>query len=61
MSYDRLILDISGNVATVTLNNPEKLNALDATLRDELLQVCDQLKRDDNVRAIVWTGAGRGF
>ncbi|MFN0147201.1 MAG: enoyl-CoA hydratase/isomerase family protein [Dehalococcoidia bacterium] len=61
MIYKRLILEVADSVATVTLNNPEKLNALDATLRQELLDVCHELKHDDSVRAVVWTGAGRGF
>jgi 2-(1,2-epoxy-1,2-dihydrophenyl)acetyl-CoA isomerase len=61
MSYERLVLQVAGTVATVTLNNPERLNALDATLRQELLDVCHELKHDDGVRAVVFTGAGRGF
>src|SRR5207248_2196542 len=48
-------------VAVVTLNRPDKLNALDAGLRDEILTVCDELARDDGVWAVVLTGAGRGF
>ena len=61
MKYERIILDIADNVATVTLNNPEKLNALDAALRDEILEVCTRLKNDDAVRVVIFTGAGRGF
>ena len=59
--YNELILDIEDHVATVTLNRPEKLNALNRGLQQEMLDVCSQLKNDDSVRAIVWTGAGRGF
>jgi 2-(1,2-epoxy-1,2-dihydrophenyl)acetyl-CoA isomerase len=61
MSYERLFLEVAENVATVTLNNPERLNALDAILRQELLDVCHRLKHDDGVRAVIFTGAGRGF
>lgn len=61
MSYQDLVLDVADNVATITLNRPEKLNALSRDLQQEVLQVCDQLKHDDSVRAVVWTGAGRGF
>lgn len=61
MAYEALTLEIADDVATVTLNRPEKLNALDATLRRETLEVCAQLKNDDDVRAVIFTGAGRGF
>ncbi|MGE5595464.1 MAG: enoyl-CoA hydratase/isomerase family protein [Hyphomicrobiales bacterium] len=55
------MLDIAGNVATVTLNRPERLNALNRGLQQDILDVCAELKNDDNVRAVVITGAGRGF
>ena len=61
MDYHDLNLEIDGNIATVTLNRPEKLNALSASLQREMLAACDQLKNDDDVRAVIWTGAGRGF
>jgi 2-(1,2-epoxy-1,2-dihydrophenyl)acetyl-CoA isomerase len=54
-------VDHAGAVVTVTLNRPERLNALDlehvVALRDELRMLAD----DDSVRAVVLTGAGRGF
>lgn len=61
MTYGALTLDVVDGVATVTLNRPDTLNALNQQLRDETLEVCEQLKHDDAVRAVVWTGAGRGF
>jgi 2-(1,2-epoxy-1,2-dihydrophenyl)acetyl-CoA isomerase len=61
VSYQELILDVAENVATITLNRPEKLNALNRGLQQEMLDVCHALKNDDSVRAVVWTGAGRGF
>ncbi len=61
MAYQDLILDVADDVATVTLNRPEKLNALNRSLQAEMLEVCRELKHNDGVRAIVWTGAGRGF
>jgi 2-(1,2-epoxy-1,2-dihydrophenyl)acetyl-CoA isomerase len=61
MAYQELILDIAENVATVTLNRPEKLNALNRALQLEMLEACSELKNNDGVRAVVWTGAGRGF
>lgn len=61
MTYETLTLEIADDVATVTFNRPEKLNAINSTLREETLQACAQLKNDDNVRAVIFTGAGRGF
>jgi 2-(1,2-epoxy-1,2-dihydrophenyl)acetyl-CoA isomerase len=61
MSYQQLIVDMDGSVATVTLNNPERLNALSPVMTPELLQALEQLGGDPSVRAIVLTGAGRGF
>ena len=61
VAYQELILDITQNVATITLNRPEKLNALNRALQQEMLDVCHELKHNDGVRAVVWTGAGRGF
>ena len=48
-------------VATITLNRPESLNALNAPMRRELLTAFKGLARDDAVRAVVLTGEGRGF
>jgi 2-(1,2-epoxy-1,2-dihydrophenyl)acetyl-CoA isomerase len=61
MAYGELVLEVADEVATVTLNRPEKLNALNRALQAEILQVCEQLKHDDGVRAVIFTGAGRGF
>lgn len=49
------------HVALVTLNRPEKLNALNDVLRDELHEVCCAIKANDEIRAAVFTGTGRGF
>jgi 2-(1,2-epoxy-1,2-dihydrophenyl)acetyl-CoA isomerase len=52
--------DIDG-IATVTLNRPDKLNALDLPLRLELLDTFRSLATDDSVRVVILTGAGKGF
>lgn len=54
-------LSIDGAVATVTLNRPEKLNALSLEMRALLVEFFGRLRFDDAVRAIIVTGAGRGF
>ena len=61
MSYEHLTLERAEHVATVTLNRPDKLNAISRALHGEMVRVCEELREDDDVRAVVWTGAGRGF
>lgn len=56
-----LIVEREHGVATLTLNRPEALNALNAELRRELLSAVKSIARDGEVRAVVITGAGRGF
>ncbi len=61
MSYENLTLDVQEHVATITLNRPDRLNALSRGLQDDIQRVTAALRDDDDVRAIIWTGAGRGF
>jgi len=61
MSYETLLTDLAEGVMTVTLNRPDKLNAFTAGMMSDLLDVFDQIDADDAVRAVVVTGAGRGF
>ena len=61
MKYQNLTIEKDKQTCLVTLNRPERLNAIDRTLHLEILQVCDELKNDDDIRAVIWTGAGRGF
>src|SRR5438067_9418159 len=58
MAFENLLLDRDGLVATITINRPAVLNALNTLTLDELRRVVLDLKRDDGVRAIVLTGAG---
>lgn len=59
--YQTIRYAVADGVATVTLNRPQSLNALNSTMRRELLAAVKAVGRDDAVRAIVITGAGRGF
>ena len=59
--YELLKLSFSGYVAVITLSRPEKLNALNAQLIDELHSALDELSSNDVIRVVVVTGAGRGF
>lgn len=61
MSYECLQFEASEHIATVTLNRPEKLNALNARLREELESVCQEIYADDEIRVVLFTGAGKGF
>lgn len=58
---DTIILDKQGGVATLTLNRPDVLNALDRQMALALVEAVADLTDDDNVRAVVLKGAGRGF
>jgi len=61
MSFETILYDVEDQILTITLNRPEKLNAYNATMQAELIAAFDAADADDNVRAIIVTGAGRGF
>jgi enoyl-CoA hydratase/carnithine racemase len=61
MDYEQILADTSDGVLTITLNRPERLNAWTARMGTELRAAFDRADADDEVRAIVVTGAGRGF
>ena len=63
MSYRHLILDLdrSRHIATITLNKPERLNAIDQDDKRDLLDVIERIQNDDDIWVVIWTGAGRGF
>ncbi len=58
MSYQTLLLDVKDNIAVVTLNRPDKLNALNAQTINDLDSVFDELKENERVHVIVLTGSG---
>lgn len=60
-SYELLKLDRDGHIATITLNRPEKLNALSPQLTAEFHAALDELSDERDIRAVMLTGAGRGF
>lgn len=59
--YEAIRYELGDGVATITLARPESLNALNATMRAELLAALKVAARDDAVRAVLITGEGRGF
>ncbi|HYL20483.1 MAG TPA: enoyl-CoA hydratase/isomerase family protein [Gemmatimonadales bacterium] len=60
-AYDRVLVEIANEIGTITLNRPEKLNALDRALCDELREALAMLTTSDQVHVVVITGAGRAF
>jgi 2-(1,2-epoxy-1,2-dihydrophenyl)acetyl-CoA isomerase len=60
-TYETILVEVADGVATVTLNRPDTLNALNVGMRRELLAAFKAAGRDETVRAVVLTGAGRGF
>ncbi|GAA4615459.1 crotonase/enoyl-CoA hydratase family protein [Saccharopolyspora hordei] len=61
MSHEQIRYEVADRTATITLHRPEKLNAFTHVMRDELIDAFDAADADDEVRAVVLTGAGRGF
>lgn len=61
MAYEQILYEVSENILTITLNRPDRLNAFTQVMRDELIDAFDQADSDDDVRAIIVTGAGRAF
>jgi len=60
-AYEAIDLALENGVAWVTLNRPEQRNAVNAVMRDELLDVFAQAQSDPDIRAVVLTGSGKGF
>ncbi len=61
MAYETIIYDVEDNILTITLNRPERLNAFNGEMQGEIIDALDKADADDNVKAIIFTGAGRGF
>ncbi|MBR1222908.1 crotonase/enoyl-CoA hydratase family protein [Bradyrhizobium sp. U87765 SZCCT0131] len=61
MAYEQIKYDVEDNILTITLNRPDKLNAYTHTMQTEMIDAFDRADADDNVRAIIVTGAGRAF
>ncbi len=61
MNYETIRYEVADGVATVTLNRPDVFNAMNPLMQAELLDMVDRTDKDDAVRAVVVTGAGKGF
>lgn len=60
-SFETIVVSPEGGVCTITLNRPEILNALSPQMLDELIEALDQAGKDDTIRAVIITGAGKAF
>ena len=58
MDYSTIKTEVENNIFTITINRPDKLNALNRTVLDELDNVIDSVYADDNIKAVIITGAG---
>ena len=61
MSFETIRYEVEDGILTITLNRPEILNAFNQIMMAEMIEACDRADADDAVRAIIVTGAGRGF
>ena len=61
MEYTQIAYDVSDQIATITLDRPDKLNAFTGKMMYEIIDAFDRVDADDDVRVVIVTGAGRGF
>lgn len=61
MDYSEILYDVDEHVATITLHRPDRLNAFTGTMMREMIDAFDRVDADDDVRAVIVTGSGRGF
>jgi len=61
MAYETINYEVAEQVLTITLNRPDKLNAFNSVMQQEMIDAFDRADKDDDVRAIIVTGAGRAF
>jgi enoyl-CoA hydratase/carnithine racemase len=61
MNFEEIRYEVADHVLTITLDRPDRLNAFTPTMARELIEAFDRADADDDVRAVIVTGAGRGF
>ena len=60
-AFETITLDIANNIATLTLNRPERMNAFTDQMARDMIAAFDATDADDDVRVVIVTGAGRAF
>lgn len=61
MAFEDILLDIADGIATITLNRPDKMNAFTGRMMYEIIEALDITDADDNVKVVIFTGAGRSY
>jgi enoyl-CoA hydratase/carnithine racemase len=61
MSYEQILFEVEDQLATITLNRPERLNAYTPRMLQEIIDALQRIEGDDSIRVSILTGAGRGF
>jgi enoyl-CoA hydratase/carnithine racemase len=61
MDYEHIAYDVQDRILTITLDRPEQLNAFTGQMMTEMIDAFDRSDADDNIRAVIVTGRGRGF
>ncbi len=61
MEFECILYEVKDKVLTITLNRPDRLNAYTGQMQSNLIEAFDKAGKDDDIRAIIVTGAGRGF
>ena len=61
MEFEKMTLEKENGIATLTLNHPEKMNAMTTEMYDDLRRIIDTINKDEEVKVFVITGTGRAF
>src|SRR5262245_8832967 len=61
MDYKTILFEESGGIATVTLNRPDRLNAIDVDMREDFARLLGEIQTNEQIRVLIITGAGRAF
>ncbi len=61
MNFEDILYSVSDGIATITLNRPDKLNAFTGRMMHEIIEALDATDADDDVKVVIFTGAGRAF
>src|SRR5689334_4183842 len=61
MNYETILFDVTGGIARLTLNRPDRLNSFNIKMHEEVRDALGRIEQDKSVRVLVLTGTGRGF
>lgn len=61
MSYEALLFEKKDNIAIITLNSPDKMNAISTAMKASIAAASEEVDRDETIKVAILTGAGRGF